>query len=125
MVWNLLGLCYVLFPTKVDIIFPTAALETSRTESIQEGQTTMTPNVDQPPASLFVPGDVLALLSSIQDIEPGLYLLDAITEGWAVLRWLIDDEATERIMVTNHEVTLPVVLLQLFVSVGLRMTGVV
>jgi hypothetical protein len=69
----------------------------------------------------FVPGDVLALLSRIDDIEPGLYLLSSLSGDWAVLRLVIDDEKAERVYVTKKEVTLPATLLLLFASVGLRL----
>src|SRR5689334_22200076 len=68
----------------------------------------------------FSPGDVLALLSRIDDIEPGLYLLFSLSGDWAVLRLVVDDEQAERIYVTKTEVTLPATLLLLFSSVGLR-----
>ena len=71
----------------------------------------------------FVPGDVLALLSRIDDIEPGLYLLSSLSGDWAILRPVIDDEKAERIYVTKTEVTLPATLLLLFASVGLRISA--
>ena len=70
----------------------------------------------------FAPGDVLALLSRIDDIEPGLYLLHSLSGDWAILRPVIDDEEGERIYVTKIEVTLPATLLLLFSSVGLRIS---
>ena len=70
---------------------------------------------------LFVPGDVLALLLKIDDIEPGLYLLSSLAGDWAVLRLVIDDEKTERVVVTQKEVTLPATLLLLFQSIGLHL----
>lgn len=70
----------------------------------------------------FVPGDVLALLSKIDDIEPGLYLLSSLSADWAILRLVIDDERAERVYVTKTEVTLPAKLLLLFQSVGLKLS---
>ncbi len=78
----------------------------------------MTPNVNP---SFFVPGEVIALLSPLQELEPGLYLLQSITNEWATLRWVVDDEATERVLVTDHETWLPVRLLELFMPIGLRL----
>ena len=78
-------------------------------------------DADTPPP-FFVPGDVLALLSPVPNLDPGLYLLHALTEGWAVMRLLIDDEAAERLLITEREIYLPDTLLQLFVSVGLRLS---
>ena len=71
----------------------------------------------------FVPGDVLALLSKIDDIEPGLYLLSSLSGDWAILRPVIDDERAERVYVTKNEVTLPAKLLLLFQSVGLKLSA--
>ena len=75
------------------------------------------------PPSFFVPGEVLALLSPLQELEPGLYLLKNIADEWATLRWVIDDEATEKVLVTNQEKTLPVRLLVFFMPVGIRLSS--
>lgn len=74
-------------------------------------------------SSFFVPGEVLALLSPLQEMEPGLYLLHSVTNEWATLRWLIDDEASERILVTDRQAMLPVALLEFFTSVGLNLNS--
>ena len=74
------------------------------------------------PAVLFTPGEVLALLSPLQELDPGLYLLDAVTEGWATVRWVIDEEATEQILMTDRWSTVPVPLLELFMPLGLRLS---
>lgn len=73
-------------------------------------------------ASIFVPGEVLALLSPLQELEPGLYLVSSFLDGWVVLRLLIDDEENEQLLVTNQECTLPATLLELFMPVGLRLS---
>lgn len=75
----------------------------------------------RPGSSRLAPGDVLALLTPLQDLPPGLYLYWSIAEDWVVLRWLVDDEAGEQIFVTEREATVPATLLQLFTPVGLRM----
>lgn len=69
---------------------------------------------------LFSPGEVLALLSPLQEMEPGLYLLYTYSDEWAILRWVIDDEAAEQILVTEREAVVPSTLLQLFMPVGIR-----
>lgn len=69
----------------------------------------------------FSPGEVLALLTPLQELQAGLYLLYAVEGDWATLRWLIDDEASEKVYVTQRETMLPVDLLQLFTPVGLRL----
>jgi hypothetical protein len=71
-------------------------------------------------ALLFTPGEVLALLSPLQEMEPGLYLLYNYADEWAILRWVIDDEEAEQIFVTDREAVVPSTLLQLFMPVGIR-----
>ena len=75
------------------------------------------------PTSFFVPGDVLALLNPLQELKPGLYLLHAVRDGWVTLTWLIDDEATERLLITDQQAMLPAPLLELFTPVGLRLSA--
>ena len=70
---------------------------------------------------LFTPGEVLVLLTPLQELKPGMYLLAAVTDEWVVLRWLIDDEEAEKIVVTERESTLPATLLKLFMPIGLRL----
>ena len=74
---------------------------------------------DQP---LFSPGEVLALFTPLQEMETGLYLLYAVTDGWIVLRGLIDDEQADRLLITNREARLPVTLLRLFMPIGLQLS---
>jgi hypothetical protein len=83
----------------------------------------MTYTQDRVLSSLFVPGEVLALLSPMQELEPGLYLVDTISDGWAMLREVIDDEVNEQLLVTNRQKMLPVLLLELFMPVGLRLSA--
>ena len=78
---------------------------------------------DKPSASLlFIPGEVLVLLTPLQELKPGMYLLYAVTDEWVVLRWLIDNEEEEKIVVTERESTLPATLLKLFMPIGLRLS---
>jgi hypothetical protein len=74
-------------------------------------------------ALLFMPGDVLALLTPLQELDPGLYVVHAMTDDWAVLRWLIDDEQAEKIFVTEREARLPAPLLKLFMPIGLTLSS--
>jgi hypothetical protein len=75
------------------------------------------------PLPIFVPGEVLMLLSPLQELEAGLYLLHSVADEWATLRWLIDDQITEQILVTDRQATLPVRLLQLFMPIGVRLSS--
>ena len=86
-------------------------------------KTEMIPSPNLLPASLFVPGEVLALLSPLQELEPGLYLLRSVTNDWATICWLIDDEASERILITDRQAMLPAALLEFFTSVGLHLSS--
>jgi hypothetical protein len=71
----------------------------------------------------YVTGDVVALLSDLQDLKPGFYLIQSLLEGWATLRLLIDDEARDRLISTDQVFYIPANLLDLFMSVGIRMTA--
>ena len=70
----------------------------------------------------YVPGDVLVLLSELQELEPGLYMVQLITDDWVTLRWLLDDEERERVLMLDRTSMLPVKLLDFFMPIGLRMT---
>lgn len=78
---------------------------------------------DKPYASLqFTLGEVLVLLTPLQELQPGMYLLYTVKDDWVVLRWLIDDETAEKIVVTDRESRLPATLLKLFMPIGLRLS---
>ncbi len=68
----------------------------------------------------YEPGEVLALLTPLQELPTGMYLLHEITDDWVVMRRLIDDEKTEQLILTEHLVRLPSRLLLLFMPVGLQ-----
>jgi hypothetical protein len=74
--------------------------------------------ISQPP---HMTGDVVALLSDLQDMKPGFYLIQSLLDGWATLRLLIDDEARDRLVSTDKVFHVPANLLELFMSVGIRM----
>ena len=81
----------------------------------------MSVNCEEYSFQIFVPGEVLVLLSQLQELEPGMYVVKNVIDGWATLRRLIDDEATESLLVTDQRSTLPVRLLKLFMPIGLRL----
>ncbi len=68
----------------------------------------------------YEPGEVLALLTPLQELPTGMYLLHEVLEDWVVLRRLIDDEQTEQLILTEHLARLPARLLLLFMPVGLQ-----
>ena len=68
----------------------------------------------------YEPGEVLALLTPLQELPTGMYLLHEIEDDWVVLRRLIDDEKTEQLILTEHLARLPARLLLLFMPVGLQ-----
>jgi len=82
----------------------------------------MISSMDAIPFSLLVPGEVLTLLSPLQELEPGLYLLEQVCDGWAILRGLVDDEESEQLLFADFQYSLPVALLELFMPVGLRLS---
>jgi len=82
------------------------------------GNSTMT---EGDSTTMFVPGDVLALLTGMQEMQPGLYVIRRLADGWAALCVVIDDEATERLLVTDREYHVPAAALQLFMPVGIRL----
>ncbi len=68
-----------------------------------------------------VPGDVLALLTTMQELPPGLYMVESMSDEWVTVRWLIDDEELGRLVLTDQQSMLPVRLLELFMPVGIRL----
>lgn len=68
----------------------------------------------------YEPGEVLALLTPLQELPTGMYLLHEVAEDWVTLRRLIDDEKTEQLILTEHLARLPARLLLLFMPVGLQ-----
>lgn len=69
---------------------------------------------------VYEPGEVLALLTPLQELPTGMYLLHEVLDDWVVLRRLIDDEETEQLIFTEHLARLPARLLLLFMPVGLQ-----
>jgi len=68
----------------------------------------------------YEPGEVLALLTPLQELPTGMYLLHEVADEWVTLRRLIDDEKTEQLILTEHLARLPARLLLLFMPVGLQ-----
>jgi hypothetical protein len=81
-------------------------------EKTAGGQTGYTPHIA---------GDVVALLSELQDMRPGFYLIQFLNDGWATLRMLYDDEARDRLLPTDRVYHIPTDLLELFMGIGIRM----
>ncbi len=74
----------------------------------------------KPIGSGYEPGEVLALFTPLQELPTGLYLLTSISDGWMVIRRVIDNEHTEQLILTEQQARLPVALLVLFMLVGLQ-----
>lgn len=72
---------------------------------------------------LFVPGEIVALLTPLQELEPGLYVVDGITDGWATLSLVLDDEIAEEVIVTDRRAHIPVKLFPLLMPVGLNLSA--
>ena len=72
-------------------------------------------------AMIPVEGEVLALLTPVDDLHPGLYMIDSVEFGWASLRLLIDDIENEKLIVTEPGMRIPTDLLELFARVGINL----
>ena len=68
-----------------------------------------------------VEGEVLALLTPVDDLNPGLYMIHSVEFGWASLRLLIDDIENEKLIVTERGMRVPLDLLELFAPVGINL----
>ena len=68
-----------------------------------------------------IEGEVLALLTPVDDLHPGLYMIDSVEFGWASLRLLIDDIENEKLIVTDRGTRVPLDLLELFAPVGINL----
>ena len=68
-----------------------------------------------------VEGEVVALLTAVEDLKPGLYMIDSVEFGWASLRLLIDDMENEKLIVTERGTRVPLDLLELFAPVGINL----
>ena len=71
---------------------------------------------------LCTPGEVLALLTPLDDLEAGMYIVHSVRDNWAVLRTVIDNEAAETLHITDREITLPLKALELFMPVGINLS---
>lgn len=70
---------------------------------------------------LFVPGEILVLLSELQDLRPGFYMIQTWQDDWVTLCFVIDDESADRLIPTREIVRIPSSLLSLFMPVGLSL----
>ena len=68
-----------------------------------------------------MPGDVLALVTPLQELQPGFYMLRRWMDRWATLQMVIDDEERETLTLTDRTATLPAELLVFFMPVGIRL----
>lgn len=70
---------------------------------------------------LTVLGEVVVLLADVCDLAAGFYMVDEITDGWTVLRAVIDDEAANTLYIRDERIHLPVKALDLFMPVGINL----
>jgi hypothetical protein len=70
---------------------------------------------------MYAPGEVLVLLTPVDDLQAGLYVVHSVLGNWAVLRGVVDQEETETLWVTEQETTLPFRALDLFMPVGINL----
>jgi hypothetical protein len=66
-------------------------------------------------------GEVMVLLADVPDLDAGFYMVDEVTDGWTVLRPVIDDEAADTLYIRDERIHLPVKALDLFMPVGINL----
>jgi hypothetical protein len=66
-------------------------------------------------------GEVVVLLADVSDIAAGFYMVDEVTDGWTVLRPVIDDEAADTLYIREERIHLPIKALDLFMPVGINL----
>ncbi len=71
---------------------------------------------------LMVLGEVLVLLDDVSDLTAGFYIVHEVTEGWTILRPVIDDEETDTLYIREERIHLPINALELFMPVGINLT---
>jgi hypothetical protein len=70
---------------------------------------------------MYAPGEVLVLLTPVDDLQAGLYVIHSVLGNWAVLRVVVDQEETESLWVTEQETSMPLRGLELFMPVGINL----
>jgi hypothetical protein len=70
---------------------------------------------------LAILGEVVVLLADVPDITAGFYMVDEVSEGWTVLRPVIDDEAADTLYIREERIRLPITALELFMPVGINL----
>jgi len=75
----------------------------------------------RPVSAPYAHGDVLVLLSDIEGMGRGFYMVQSVVNGWATLRAVVDDEVVGKLWVTDHLMGMPCAALELFMPVGIRL----
>jgi hypothetical protein len=70
---------------------------------------------------LAILGEVVVLLADVSDITAGFYMVDEVSDGWTVLRPVIDDEAADTLYIRDERIRLPINALDLFMPVGINL----
>ena len=66
-------------------------------------------------------GEVMVLLTDVQDLAAGFYMVDEVNGEWTVLRPVIDDEIADTLYIQENRIHLPVKALDLFMPVGINL----
>jgi hypothetical protein len=66
-------------------------------------------------------GEVMVLLTDVQDLTAGFYMVDEVNGDWTVLRPVIDDEDADTLYIQDKRIHLPVKALDLFMPVGINL----
>jgi len=67
-------------------------------------------------------GEVLVLLDDVSDLCAGFYIVHEITDGWTILKPVVDDEETDTLYIQNERIHLPLTALDLFMPVGINLS---
>ena len=72
-------------------------------------------------ANLAALGEVMVLLADVQGLTAGFYMVDDISDGWTVLRPVIDNEAAGKLIIQDQRIRMPNKALDLFMPVGINL----
>ena len=67
-------------------------------------------------------GEVLVLLDDVSDLSAGFYVVHDVSDGWTVLRPVVDDEEADTLYIRDERIHLPVKALDLFMPVGINLS---
>ena len=66
-------------------------------------------------------GEVMVLLADVPGLTAGFYMVEDISDGWTVLRPVIDHEAAGKLIIQDQRIRMPNKALDLFMPVGINL----